>query len=179
MIAMAQVIKEYATALFDLAQETDSVQEISDALDTVGAIFEENPEYVDFLSSPNIPKSERIAAIEQAFKGNAPDYVVSFLSLFCERGRIRSLEECISEYKQLCDAANKISVADVSSAVELTEAQQSALKKKLEKICGNAVVLNCQVDSTLLGGMVVYVDGKVIDGSIKHKLHELKEVMHQ
>lgn len=176
---MAQVIKEYAMALFDLAQETDSVQEISDSLDTVLALFEENPEYMDFLSSPNIPKSERIAAIEQAFTGSVPENVVSFLSLFCERGRIRSLKECISEYRQLCDAANRISVADVASAVELTEAQKSALVQKLEKICGNAVVLNCTVDESLLGGMVVSVDGKVIDGSVKHKLRELKEVMHQ
>ena len=176
---MAQVIKEYATALFDLAQETDSVQEISDSLDTVLEAFDENPEYVDFLSSPNIPKSERIAAIEQAFTGSVPEYVVSFLSLFCERGRIRSLKECISEYRQLCDAANKISVAEVSSAVELTDEQKSALTVKLEKICGNKVVLNCTVDKSLLGGMVVSVDGRVIDGSIKHKLRELKEVMHQ
>lgn len=176
---MAQVIKEYAAALFELAQETDSVQAISDSLDTVLAVFEENPEYMDFLSSPNIPKSERIAAIEQAFTGSVPEYVVSFLSLFCERGRIRSLKECISEYRQLCDAANKISVADVASAVELTEAQKSALTAKLEKICGNTVVLNCTVDESLLGGMVVSVDGRVIDGSVKRKLHELKEVMHQ
>lgn len=179
MIAMAQVIKEYAAALFELAQETDSVQEIGNALDTVSSLMKENPEYLDFLSSPNIPKSERITAIEQAFTGSVPEYVVSFLSLLCDRGRIRSFEECVSEYKQLCDAANKISVADVESAVELTEAQKDALIRKLEKVCGNTVVLNCTVNKTLLGGMVVSVDGKVIDGSVKHRLHELKEVMHK
>lgn len=179
MKTMSQVIKEYAVALFDLATETDSVQGIGEALDTVQSVFEENPEYKDFLSSPNIPKSERINAIEQAFSGNVPEYVVSFLSLLCDRGRIRSLEECISEYKQLCDAANKISVADVASAVELSDAQKAALVRKLEKICGNTVILNCTTDKSLLGGMVVSVDGKVIDGSIKHRLHELKEVMHK
>jgi len=176
---MAQVIKEYANALFELAQENGSTKEISDSLDTVWSVMEENPEYLDFLSSPNIPKSERIAAIEQAFTGSVPEYVVSFLSLMCERGRIFSLKECISEYKRLCDAANKISVAEVISAVALHESQKSALTKKLEKLCGNTVVLDCKTDETLLGGIVVKLDGKVIDGSIRHRLHELKEVMHQ
>ena len=176
---MAQVIKEYAAALFELAQETGSVREIGMALDDVWSLMKENPEYLDFLSSPNIPKSERISALEQAFTGSVPEYVVSFLSLLCDRGRVRSLEECISEYRQLCDAADKISVADVESAVELTEVQKDALIRKLEKICGNKVVLNCSVNKELLGGMVVSVDGRVIDGSVKHRLHELKEVMHK
>ena len=176
---MAQVIKEYAMALFSLAQETDAVNEISEALDTVSAVMKENPEYTDFLASPNIPKSERTAAIEQAFSGSVPEHVVSFLSILCDRGRIRNLSECISEYRQLCDAANRISVAEISSAVELTENEKSALTKKLEKLCGNSVVLNCTVDPSLIGGMVVSVDGRVIDGSIRHRLHELKEVMHK
>ena len=176
---MAQVIKEYAMALFSLAQETDAVKEISEALDTVSAVMRDNPEYTELLASPNISKAERVEAVEQAFTGTVPEHVVSFLALLCERGRIRSLSECISEYRQLCDAANRISVAEVSSAVELTEDEKSALKNKLEKLCGNSVVINCTVDPSLLGGMVVAVDGRVIDGSIKHRLHELKEVMHK
>lgn len=176
---MAQVSNEYATALFELAQESGTSEEILQSLLSVSELMNENPEYADFLSSPNIPKSERVDAIEQAFRGSMPEYVVSFLSLLCERGRIRNLSECISEYKQLCDAANHISVADVASAVELTEGEKKALTEKLEKLCGNAVILNCKVDPSLIGGIVVTVDGKVIDGSIRHRLHELKEVMHK
>lgn len=175
---MAQVINEYAEALFDLSRETDSVKEASSALDTVLRAVEENPEYLDFLSSPNIPKAERIKAIEEAFSA-LPEYIVSFLSLLCEKGRIREIRECIAEYKQLCDAADKISVAQVVSAVELSAAQKEALAAKLQKICGNKVILECKTDESLLGGITVMIDGKIIDGSLKHKLHELKEVMYK
>ena len=178
MKAMAQVINEYAQALFDLSKETDSVKEISSALDAVLTVTDENPEYLDFLSSPNIPKSERIGAIEEAF-AFLPEYVVSFISLLCEKGRIREIRECIAEYKQLCDAADKISVAQVVSAVELSAAQKDALSKKLEGVCGNRVVLDCKTDKSLMGGIVVSVDGKVIDGSVRHQLHLLKEVMYK
>ena len=175
---MAQVINEYAEALFDLSVEAGSQKEISTALDTVLSVVDENPEYLDFLSSPNIPKSERVAAIGQAFSGEH-EYVVSFLSLLCEKGRIREIRECISEFKQLCDAADKISVAQVISAVELSESQKAALTAKLQKLCGNRVVLDCRTDRSLMGGMVVSIDGKVIDGSIRHQLHQLKEVMYK
>ena len=141
-------------------------------------VVDGNPEYLDFLSSPNIPKSERIAAIEQAFSGEH-EYIVSFLSLLCEKGRIREIRECISEFKQLCDAADKISVAQVTSAFELSESQRSALTAKLQKLCGNRVVLDCKTDNSLMGGVIVSVDGKVIDGSVRHQLHQLKEVMYK
>lgn len=178
MKTMEQVINEYAKALFELSQEGDCVKGISASLDTVLSVMEENPEYLDFLSSPNISKSERVAAVEQAFSG-MEEMIVSFLSLLCEKGRIREIKECISEFKQLCDAADKISVAQVESAVELSEEQKSALIRKLEKLCGNKVVLDCITDKSLLGGVVVKIDGKIIDGSIKHRLHELKEVMYK
>ena len=178
MKTMAQVINEYAAALFELAQESDSVKEISSALDTVLELIEENPEYLDFLSSPNIPKSERIQAIEQAFAG-LHEYAVSFISLLCEKGRIRETAECIAEFRKLCSDADKISVAQVTSAVELSEAQKDALALKLQKMCGNRVVLECSTDKSLIGGMVVGIDGKVIDGSIRNRLHELKEVMYK
>lgn len=178
MKTMAQVINEYATALFSLSEETGTTKEISASLNTVMTAIEENPEYLDFLSSPNIPKSQRIDAISQAFSGEH-EYVVSFVSILCEKGRIREIRECISEFKQLCDAADKISVAHVTSAVELTDSQKKALTVKLEKLCGHRVVLECRTDSSLIGGMTVEIDGKVIGGSIKHQLHQLKEVMYK
>lgn len=169
---------EYAQALFALANEEGKVKEITASLDAVSEIFKENPEYLDFLSSPNIDKSERIKAIEDAFSGKIDEYVLYFLSLFCEKGHIRQYEECVAEYKNLCDIANKISVAEVVSAVELTENEKSALKKKLESVCGNFVTLNCSVDKELIGGVIVKVDGKVMDGSVRHKLRELKGAMY-
>ena len=91
MTAMAQISNEYAEALFALALETGSVKEYSEALDIVLNLMKENPEYFDFLSSPDIPKQERVGALESAFGGKIPETVVSFLCLLCDRGRIHTL----------------------------------------------------------------------------------------
>lgn len=178
MTAMTQLTKEYAQALFALAGENEALDEVSASLDAVLQVFSENPLYKDLLSSPGISKDERVAAIDEAFSGRINEFVVSFLSLLCERGRIAVFEDCVKEFKLLCDFANQISTARVVSAVELTPSQTEALRKKLEKMCGHSVRLETVCDKTLLGGMVVTVDGKVIDGSVKHKLHELKDVMY-
>lgn len=175
---MTKTSNEYAQALFVLAQEEGRLKEITDSLDLVSDVFKENPDYLDFLSSPNIAKSERIKAIEDAFSGKVDNYVLYFLSLYCEKGHIRSFDECVAEFKALCDIANKVSVAEVVSAVELTENEKSALKNKLESVCGNSVTLVCSVDSELIGGITVSVDGKIMDGSIRRKLRELKGAMY-
>ena len=176
---MAQISNEYAEALFALAAESDERAEDAEALELVSRTVKENPEYIDFLASPDIPVSERTAAIDDAFGTAVPEHVVSFLSLLCERGRIRTLDDCISDYKKLNDAAAGMSEAKVVSAVELSTGERTALQKKLEKLCGHAVELKCSVDPSLLGGVTVTVDGKVIDGSVKRKLHELKGAMYR
>lgn len=174
---MTQMSKEYGTALFMLACELDKVNEYSSALDTVLDVFNKNPEYVTFLSSPGIPMQERVDAVENALGAFLPEHVVSFIKILCERGRINAFADCVKEYRKLLDAANKVSVAKVKSPVALTEDEKERLKSKLEKINGNSVVLDCSIDESLMGGIVVEIDGKIVDGSLRRRLHEVKEVM--
>ena len=140
-------------------------------------VFSNTPEYIDFLSSPSIPLQERLDAINEAFASSIPENVVSFIKLLCEKGRIRSLLGCIDEYKKLLDVQNSISTAYVKSAVELTDEEKEKLKDKLEVKCGHAIVLECSVDQSLMGGIVVEIDGKIIDGSLKNRLYEVKDVI--
>ena len=70
-------------------------------------------------------------------------------------------------------------LARKSKETELSEEEKTELKNKLEKRLGRTICLECAIDETLLGGLVVQVDGKVIDGSLKHRLHEIKEVMNR
>ncbi len=176
-MTMTEMSKAYGTALFSLACETHSETEYAQALETVAAVFRETPEYIDFLASPSIPKTQRVAAIEQAFADSIPEHVVSFVQILCEKGHIRSLEGCISEYKKLLDASQQISKATVVSAIPLTVREKERLKQKLEKMSGHSVVLECSADQSLMGGMVIEMDGKVIDGSLHHRLQEVKDVM--
>ena len=168
---------EYGTALFMLAKENNSENEYAEALDTVLNVFSENSEYMDFLASPGIPKAERLEAIEAALGGSVPEHIVSFVQLLCERGRIREFSGCVKEYKKLLDASKNISEAYITSSVELMPDEKEKLKNKLEKMSGHSVTLECSVDKSLMGGIVIEMDGKIIDGSIRRRLHEVKDVI--
>ncbi len=176
---MTQMNKEYGTALFMLAKENGKESEYAIALECVQEVFSGNPEYIDFLASPTIPMEDRLSALDEAFGNAVPENVLSFLKLLCEKNRIRGLNSSVEEYKNLLDAQNHVSTAFVKSAVELTEEQKEQLKDKLEIQTGNSVVLECLIDQSLMGGIVVEIDGKIIDGSLKSRLYDVKDVISQ
>ena len=176
---MTEQSKAYAEALYALAAETGEEKACLDGLTLVLDVLADNPAYTELLASPAIPRAERDAVLEEAFGGRIPEQVLSFAGVLCAHGVIRSLPDCAAEYRRLYEAAIALSTATVTSAVPLTEEQKTLLQQKLEKISGHTVILACTVDESLLGGVTVQLDGKVLDGSLRRRLHDVKEVMEQ
>ena len=176
---MTDLSREYAEALFALATEKDQTKDYLDALDTAAALLEENPEYVELLDCPAVTRDERDGLLEQALGSLLPEQVLAFIQLLCAHGRIRSLNDCIGQYRLLYQTAVAMSTAQVVSAVPLTEQEKERLSAALTARMGRTVTLTCTVDESLLGGVVVRVDGKVLDGSLRSRLHAMKEVMKQ
>jgi F-type H+-transporting ATPase subunit delta len=174
---MTDTSKSYADALFSLALETNTVFETLMALKEMRNGLYGTEGAIDLLASPSIPKDERCAVVEKAFAEIQPAYVMSFVCVLVQNGCIRELDDCLEAYTQLHDEHCKLSTAYVTSAVALTEGEKNKLIEKLSRKFGRTIHLECAVDPSLLGGLVVNVDGKVIDGSLKHRLQEIKEVM--
>ncbi len=175
---MTDLSREYAEALFALAAEIDQTKEYLEALESAAALLTDNPEYVELLACPAIPKDERDGLLAQSF-GHLPEQVLAFIQLLCAHGRIRSLDDCVAQYRLLYQTAVAMSTARVVSAVPLTEDEKNKLSAALAARFGRTIALECEVDESLLGGMVVRVDGKVLDGSLRSRLHAVKEVMKQ
>jgi len=173
---MMQTDKEYAQALFMLAAEENKTDEFSQHLAVVKAVVSENPEYIEFLASPAIPLGERIQAIDEAF-GSMPEYIVSLLKLLCENGRARTIPGCIDEYAKLVMALAHKSLANIYSAVELSDEQKSAVCAKLEKLTGRIVDPFYIIDESLIGGLKIEIEGKTYDGTVRHHLREVKDVI--
>ena len=176
---MTEMSKSYADALFSLALETNTVFETLMTLKEVRDGLYATEGALDLLASPSIPKDERCAVLEKAFGNVQPDHVMSFVGILVQHGHIRELDDCLQAYTQLHDEHCRLSTAYVTSAVELTAGEKAELTEKLSRKFNRSIHLECAVDPSLLGGLVVQVDGKVIDGSLKHKLQEIKEVMNR
>ncbi len=174
---MTEIAKEYATALFALALEEDKADEFATAITLIKNVFSQNGKYIDFLSCPSVVVDERLSAIRSAFSDSVPQTVISFLQLLCKKGRINCIFDAADEFIALYNASKKITNAVVTSAVKLNDKQKQRLEKKLEALYKCSINFDYKIDSRLLGGLTVEIDGKILDGSLSHRLHEIKEVM--
>lgn len=176
---MSELSKEYAEALYALAVEDGQPQAWLDALEQVTAAIAAEPAYGDLLACPSIPRQERDALLTEAFGGLLPAMALSFVQLLCAKGHSGLLTDSVAEFRQLYEAAMRRATAKVVSAVPLTAEQKQTLQARLESRVGGTVQLDCTIDETLLGGIRVELDGKVLDGSLKNRLQDVKEVMIQ
>lgn len=168
---------EYAEALFELALEDAKADIYFDDLKVVKALLLDNAEYVEFLSSPSIPTEDKLRAIDEAFDGRIGDNTVSFLKLLCERGRAGLFFACFDDFERLYNEHKRVMLVKVTSATELTDSEKARLIKALKKKYALEIELECVVDKSILGGIIVEADGSVIDGSISKKLRDVKEVI--
>ncbi len=173
---MSDISKEYASALFILAAEQNNENEVFSGLSAATDAFLQNPEYYKVLESPAIPLSERLGCLDAAFS-SLPEYVLSLMKLMCENGHIREFCECAAAFEELLREAEKRTVATVFYVQELTEAQKSRLLEKLSAISGKKVEAVYIKDESLMGGVKVQYDDKVLDGSISSNLNKIKEVI--
>jgi F-type H+-transporting ATPase subunit delta len=174
---MTTTIREYAEALFELAVQGGVTKETSEGLETVVSALLQTREYRALLASPAITKEERLAALDATFRGKIPDILLAILRMMVSRGHVSALNGMARDYEELARGYRGESMAIVTSAVPLKEAETVALRAKLEKKLARQITLQCVVDPALIGGVRVEVDGRVIDGSIRNKLDEIKEVM--
>ena len=176
---MTTTSREYAEALFELAVQAGLTKETSEGVETVISALLQTPAYRALLASPAIPKEERLNALDSTFRGKIPDILLAILRMMVSRGHVSALNGMARDYDELARGYRGESIAVVTSAVELKEAETVALRAKLEKKLNRKVILQCRVNPELIGGIRVEVDGRIIDGSIRNKLEEIKEVMNE
>lgn len=174
---MTQISKEYAAALFSIAVEKGCVPAWEKQLREIASLLRAQPDYVRLLTSPDIPAEERIGLLRTAFAQGTDEELVSFAALMCRRGRAAQLPEAIERFCQLANERAKVQVATVTSARPLLEGERERLVRALEKKTGTRVELQCEVDPTVMGGLRVMIDGRVIDGTVRERLREIKEVI--
>ena len=174
---MNNVAQEYGTALFMLASEEDDVETYREGLAVLKKAFLDEPDYMLFISSPSIPLTQRLESIATVFANNLCENLLSFVMLLCEKGRLDCFEDAEKTFEALYDESKRIINIKVKSAVALSDEQKSRLEEKLEQNYKSKVDTEYIVDSTLLGGVIIEADDNVIDGSLRHRMQQIKEVI--
>ena len=143
---MTETARMYGGSLYDLAAEEGLDERILGELDGVTALLNGDAEYLHLLSIPSIPKKERCALLDEAFRGQVHLYVLNFMKLLCEKGALRELPGCARAYRLRYNEAHGILEATAVSAVPLTAEQTRRLHEKLEKVTGRHIDLKTKVE---------------------------------
>ncbi len=174
---MAKLISRiYGDALFESAMEEGNVMTVQKEVKEIRQIFEKNKEITAVLNHPGIDKKEKVHFLEKLFKQKCTDNVMGFLILIVKKGRQEQMMEIFESFLNRVREAEGIGSLKITSATELTEKEKGAvLGRLLELTEYKGFETIYVVDDSLIGGLMIHLEDKVIDSSIKTKLHNMKK----
>src|SRR5919106_4438711 len=164
----------YAEALFGVARAEGTLGEVEDELFRFSQTLTGNDELRDALTDPGIPASRRQQIVEDLLGGRASTTTTALVSMVVGTGRARELPSIIRQLVDMSAAEADKEVAEVRSAVALTDDQRKRLAEALGKATGKQVEVKVVVDPSVLGGIVAQVGDTVIDGTVRTRLDQLK-----
>ena len=165
--------RRYAQAVFQLAVENGRLDAWSEDLRVV-ALALENAEMAGLLDSPQVPAAVKIDTIKQVLGDSVEPLALKLVSLLAVRRLCHLVPGILDEYGRLVDEHERVARAEAVSAVDLNDGQRSAILGVVEEIVGTEVRLTTRVEPEILGGLIVRVGDRVLDGSVRARLREMR-----
>ena len=174
---MSDRIDAYADALLGVARAEGRLDEVEDELFRFGRSLESSDSLRATLTDELIPPAKRQAVVEDLLGGKASPTTTQLLSFVIGSGRSADLPAIISTLVERAAATKSRSLAEVRSAVPLTDDQKTRLAAALANATGKQIELKVIVDPSVLGGLVAQVGDTVIDGSVRSRLDQIKSLL--
>ena len=168
----------YASALFEIARELHQDEEVEAELESISAAFKKSPDIERFLANPSLKTGEKrnfLQRIYQERNHEIYEVLMNFFTILFEKNRFYLIHEIALYFKKIADEAQGQGVAEIHSAAVLKPEAQKQIVNRLEKMAGYTITVKNVVDPSLIGGVLVRVRNKVIDDSVKNKIHLIKK----
>lgn len=168
----------YALALFELAKEGRSVDAVSADLGRFSDMVDASPDLRTLIRSPVFSAEDQTRAITEILsRAGIGGIAGNFLKLVASKRRLFAVRAMIADFAKLNDADKGVVRAAVTVAEPLSDGQSEALKSALREATGETVAMTVSVDPAILGGLVVRVGSRMVDGSLRTKLNALRTRM--
>lgn len=171
------LVKSYAEALFQVGRAEETLDRVEEELTRLNKSLDSNAELREFLSDPKISADGKKSALFEIFGGKISPVTLHWINMIVDQGRQRRLPTIIEAFFTLAQEAREKVTAEVITSLPLSEDQADRLAQELSKVTKKRVFLKPMVDDSILGGVIVKIENKVIDGSVKHRLQEMKNEM--
>lgn len=180
---MAKLVSQiYGEALFEAAMDTgaEKASELMDEIEALRVILADNPGFDVLMEHPGIPKQEKLQVAETCFAGRVSNELTNFMKLVISKERYNELPAIFDYFIKKVKGFKKIGSASVTTAVELTAVQKNAVRAKLLETAGfHDIEIQYKVDESIIGGMIIRIEDRVVDSSIRTRIDNLKKQLLQ
>ncbi|MBI4744296.1 MAG: F0F1 ATP synthase subunit delta [Actinobacteria bacterium] len=170
----SEIAHAFAFALFQIAKTENKLDLVEDELNEIRDVISSNLELKKVISGPTISKEKKKAVCGEILKDFSP-ITINWLYILIDLEKENMLSSIIDDYSKLAYSVRKRAIAKVITAIPLSEEQSKKIAERLSSVSKKNITLREIVDPSIIGGIVVYMDGRVIDGSIRHQLDALHQ----
>lgn len=167
--------KRYAEALFEVALEMNRLEDFKTEISSVTKVFKDEPQLKTVFEHPKLSKAEKKDIVNAIFKDRVSQEIVNLIYIMIDKGRERYIEDISREYAVLSNKAQGIIEGKVYTAVSMDSMEKEKLQNKLSQNLNKRVILKNVIDPSLIGGVLVRLEDRVIDASIKGQLEDIKK----
>lgn len=172
------VAGRYATALFELARDENSIDAVKTDLDNFDAMLAESADLARLVRSPVFTSEIQLKAISAVLdRAGIGGTSAKFLKLLAVNRRLFAVNDVIRVFRTLVARLKGEATAEVTVAEQLSDKNLAALKDALKAVTGKDVDLKVKVDPAIIGGLVVKIGSRMIDSSLRTKLNSIKHAM--
>ncbi len=180
---MAKLVsKTYGEALYEVCLESgeDRSLALMEEIQCVQELLEQNPKFDELMKHPGIPKQDKLQAADNVFKGRVSDELTGLFEVVISKERYGDLPAIFAYFIDKVKEQQKIGVAYVTTAVELSAAQKNAVEARLLETSGyKKMETHYDIDAAIIGGMIIRINDRVVDTSIRTRLNGLTKQLLQ
>jgi F-type H+-transporting ATPase subunit delta len=169
--------KRYALAIYEIAEKKGKVDEYLKDLKEICDLFDDNKEFYEIIKHPKINTARKKQIFTDLLKGKIDEELFSFMIVLIDKNRILHLREKLDQMEKIDLERRNIVKGMVKTAIPILSEELEKLKVIFEKKYEKTIRFDTVVDKSILGGVYVKVGNEVIDGTIKSKIEEMKDLM--
>lgn len=170
----SEIVEPYAEALMSIAKDNNITDQIGEDAAGILNLLEESSDLREFLENPVIKAEDKKNVLQRVLGEQVHPYTLKILQLLVDRRRIVFIEQLCQQYRALLRDMNQTVLAQVSSAVPLTEEQQQSVRDKVKGMTqAREVELETKIDPDIIGGVIIKVGSQVLDASLRGQLRRL------
>ncbi len=169
------VSRRYSTAFFELAVEQNIVDTLYKEATILVETLSNEQDFVQVINHPEVTFEQKFDLLKNVFEGKINELFFGLFNIVLIKNREEDLLGILVSFVQKCEEYTGIVEAKVVSATALTDAQLTKIKDKLSKNLNKEVKVTAEVDVSLIGGMIIYVDGKELDSTVKKYLADTRQ----